>query len=42
MAPGKTWRRTAVERYGKLVPVSDDWTLFDDETGIGVGFVTVR
>jgi hypothetical protein len=40
MAPGKTWRRTAVERYGKLVPVSDDWTLFDDETGIGVGRIS--
>ncbi len=29
MKPGRKWRRTAVERHGRLVPLSNDWSLHD-------------
>lgn len=29
MKPGRKWRRTAVELNGRLVPLRDDWSLYD-------------
>jgi len=34
--PGRKWRRTAVERYGKLISLPDNWSLIDEATGVAV------
>jgi hypothetical protein len=36
MQPGRKWRRTAVERNGRLVPLSDDWSLIDEDSGFAI------
>ena len=36
MQPGRKWRRTAVMRNGKLQPLSDNWSLIDEETGLAI------
>jgi hypothetical protein len=36
MHPGRKWRRTAIERNGRLLPLSDNWSLIDKQTGLSV------
>jgi hypothetical protein len=36
MTPGRIWRRTAIERNGRLVPLPDDWSLWDAASGLAI------
>ena len=36
MTPGRTWRRTATDRNGRLVPLPDDWSLWDPASGLAI------
>lgn len=36
MQAGRKWRRMAIERNGRLVPLPDNWSLLDAETGFPV------
>ena len=36
MTPGRIWRRTAVDRNGRLVPLPDDWSLMDPASGLAI------
>ena len=33
MQAGRRWRRTTVERNGRSIPLADDWSLYDEESG---------
>jgi hypothetical protein len=36
MTPGRIWRRTAIERNGRLAPLPDDWSLIDAASGFAI------
>lgn len=36
MKAGRKWRRTAIERYGKLVPLPDNWSLIHEASGLAI------
>ena len=36
MTPGRIWRRTAIERNGRLAPLPDDWSLIDAASGLAI------
>ena len=36
MTPGRIWRRTTIERHGRLVPLPDDWSLIDAASGLAI------
>ena len=36
MKAGRIWRRTAVERSGRLIPLSDNWSLIHEPSGFAI------
>lgn len=36
MTSGHIWRRTATERNGRLIPLPDDWSLWDAASGLSI------
>jgi hypothetical protein len=36
MQEGRKWRRTTVERHGRMIMLSDDWSLYDEESGYAI------
>ena len=36
MTPGRTWRRTATARNGRLAPLPNDWSLLDAASGLAI------
>jgi hypothetical protein len=36
MQAGRKWRRTTVERHGRIIMLSDDWSLYDEESGFAI------
>ena len=40
MKPGRKWRRTAVELNGELVPLRDDWSLYDAASGLEIARIS--
>ncbi len=42
MTPGRTWRRTAIARNGRLAPLPDDWSLWDAASGLAIARINAE